>query len=104
MSEQTFNRIKEMLARKGEQNIALAESLGVDTRTVSTWCTNSSQPPIATLFRIARFLGMEAGDLLTRMDDLKPVNRKKERSKAKTAKNTASKKSVSKKSPASRKR
>jgi len=103
MSEQTFNRIKEMLARKGEQNIALAESLGVDTRTVSTWCTNSSQPPIATLFRIARFLGMEAGDLLTRMDDLKPVTRKKER-KAKTAKNAASKKSASKKSPTSRKR
>ena len=98
MSELTFNRIKEMLARKGKQNIALAEDLGVDTRTVSTWCTNSSQPPIATLFRIAQILNMEAGDLLTQMAELKPVTRKKNSAKAKTAKNTVAKNTGVKKS------
>jgi putative transcriptional regulator len=104
MSEQTFNRIKELLAKKGKQNIALAEHLDVDTRTVSTWCTNSSQPPVATLFRIARFLEVEAGELLTLMKDLKPVTRKKESAKTKAAKYTASRKSVLKKGASTGKR
>jgi putative transcriptional regulator len=75
MSRQTFNRIKEMLARKGKTNIDLAEYMGVNSRTVSSWCTNTNQPEVETLFRISDFLEVEAGDLLTLKKDLKLTKR-----------------------------
>jgi len=77
MSELTFNRIKELLAKKGKQSTELSEYIGVTTRTVSTWCTNKNQPPVETLFQIARFLEMEAGELLTLKKDLISVATKK---------------------------
>jgi len=73
MSGFTFNRVKELLAKRGKRNKDLSNYIGNDERTVSQWCTNGSQPPIETLFRIADFLEVEAGDLLTLKKDLKPV-------------------------------
>ena len=81
MSELSFNRIKELLAKKGRQSTELAEYAEVTTRTVSTWCTNRNQPPVEMLFKIAEFLEMEAGELLTLKKDLIPVGGKKDSGK-----------------------
>ena len=77
MSELTFNRIKELLAKKGKQSTELSAYVGVTTRTVSTWCTNKNQPPVEMLFQIANFLDVQAGELLTLKEDLIPVAAKK---------------------------
>ena len=77
MSELTFNRIKELLAKKGKQSTELSAYVGVTTRTVSTWCTNKNQPPVEMLFQIADFLDVQAGELLTLKEDLIPVPTKK---------------------------
>lgn len=37
--------------------------MDVDPTTVSKWCTNSSQPDILTLLRIANLLDVEVKDL-----------------------------------------
>jgi transcriptional regulator with XRE-family HTH domain len=71
MNNSNFNRIKELLAKKGKTSIELANYLGVNTRTVSTWCTNAHQPEVATLYKISDFLEVEAGELLTPKNELK---------------------------------
>ena len=48
-----INRIKVMLAEKKRTNKWLAEQLGVNAATVSKWCTNSSQPSLDMLSKIA---------------------------------------------------
>ena len=74
-----YNRIKETLAAKSQSNKALAEYLRVTETTVSTWCTNYRQPPIETFFEIAKFLEVDAGELLTPMRNFKPVQEKPKR-------------------------
>jgi putative transcriptional regulator len=59
-----YNRIKAVLAEKGQTNIWLAEKLDKNKTTVSKWCTNDVQPTMETLFEIAEVLGVEAKDLL----------------------------------------
>jgi len=73
MSELSFNRIKELLVKKGKHSTELSKYVGVTTRTVSTWCTNRNQPPVEMLFEIADFLEVEAGELLSLKKDLIPV-------------------------------
>ena len=51
-----INRIKVMLVEKKRSNKWLAEQLGKDPATVSKWCTNTSQPTIETLLKIAEVL------------------------------------------------
>lgn len=51
-----YNKIKVALVEKKKTSKELADHLGVKPGTVSRWCTNDSQPNIATLFKIARFL------------------------------------------------
>lgn len=48
-----INRIKVMLVEKKRSNKWLAEQLGKDPATVSKWCTNTSQPTLETLLKIA---------------------------------------------------
>lgn len=60
-----FNRIKVVLAEKKRTNKWLAEQLGKDPVTVSKWCTNVSQPDLATLNRIAAELDVDVRDLIT---------------------------------------
>lgn len=64
MTDLKFNRIKAVLAEKGTTNNWLAERLGVNKASVSKWCTNSMQPTVEMLFRIAEALDVEARDLL----------------------------------------
>ena len=51
-----INRIKVILADKKRTNKWLAEQLDVNPATVSKWCTNTSQPSLETLMKIAEVL------------------------------------------------
>lgn len=59
-----YNRIKVVLAEQRRTNKWLAEQLGKDPATISKWCTNSSQPGIELLFKIAKVLNVDVKDLL----------------------------------------
>ena len=58
------NRIKVVLVEKKKTSRWLAESLGKNPATVSKWCTNTSQPDLSTLTRIAQLLDVDIKDLL----------------------------------------
>lgn len=64
MPPRVYNRIKAVLAEQQKTNLWLAEKLDMSPNTVSKWSTNTMQPTIETLFRIARALNVEARDLL----------------------------------------
>ena len=40
--------------------------MGVTPYTVSKWCTNSSQPDLSSLFKIADFLEVDIRELIVR--------------------------------------
>ena len=61
-----INRIKVVLVEKKRTNKWLAEQLGVNPTTVSKWCTNSSQPDLGNLLKIADLLGVDIKELLVR--------------------------------------
>ena len=60
-----LNRIKAVLAETGHTGKWLAEQLGKDPATVSKWCTNTSQPDLYTLQKIAGILHVDNRKLLT---------------------------------------
>ncbi len=62
--EKNINRIKVVLADKQRTNKWLAEQLEKDPATVSKWCTNSCQPSLETMVRIAELLDVELNDLV----------------------------------------
>ena len=59
-----LNRIKVMLAEKKKTNKWLASAVGVNAATVSKWCTNSSQPSLETLIKIAELLEVNYTELI----------------------------------------
>lgn len=59
-----INRLKVVLAEKKRTNKWLAEQLGKDPGTVSKWCTNTMQPNLETLVKIAKVLEVDTKDLL----------------------------------------
>ena len=59
-----MNRLKVVLAETKRTNRWLAEQLGKDEATVSKWCTNTSQPSIETLTKIASVLDVDIKQLL----------------------------------------
>lgn len=59
-----LNRIKVVLVEKQKTGKWLAEALGKDQSTVSKWCTNTSQPDLYTLAKIAELLKVNIKDLL----------------------------------------
>ena len=59
-----INKIKVMLVEKKRTSKWLAEQLGKNPATVSKWCTNTSQPDLQTLTRIAELLEVDTKDLL----------------------------------------
>ena len=63
-SNKDLNRLKVILAEKKESNLWLSRQLGCAPTTVSKWCTNSSQPPLESLMKITRLLGVEFKDLV----------------------------------------
>ena len=61
---ENLNRLKAVLADSGKTNKWLAEQLGKDPATISKWCTNTSQPDLATLLQVANLLEVDVKDLL----------------------------------------
>ena len=61
-----INRIKVVLVEKKRTNKWLAEQMGAKPSTVSKWCTNSSQPDVASLLRIADLLEVDIKELIVR--------------------------------------
>lgn len=61
---ENLNRIKVVLVEKKRTGKWLAEALGKDQSTVSKWCTNTSQPDLYTLAKIAELLDVNIKDLL----------------------------------------
>lgn len=59
-----LNRIKGALADSGKTGIWLAIQLKKDPVTVSKWCTNTTQPDLQTLAKIADLLEVDIKDLL----------------------------------------
>lgn len=61
-----INRLKVVLVEKKVTSKWLAEQLGVNPSTVSKWCTNSSQPDLATLLKIAELLNVDIKELIVK--------------------------------------
>lgn len=61
-----LNRIKLVLVEKKRTNKWLAEQMGVTPSTVSKWCTNSSQPDLNSLLKIADLLEVDIKELIVR--------------------------------------
>ena len=59
-----INRIKEVLEEKGKTGVWLSQTLGKDPATVSRWCNNHIQPPLATLDKVAKLLDINRQELL----------------------------------------
>lgn len=60
------NRIKLVLVEKKRTNKWLSEQMGVNPSTVSKWCTNSSQPDLTSLLKIADLLEVDIKELIVR--------------------------------------
>lgn len=60
-----LNRIKVALVEKNKTGKWLAEQLGVNTATVSKWCSNTCQPNLYTLDKIATLLEITTRELLS---------------------------------------
>ena len=64
MGNKDLNRIKVVLAEKKRSNKWLAEQLGKDPATVSSWCTNKSQPSLGNLIEVAKCLEVNICELI----------------------------------------
>ena len=61
-----INRIKVVLVEKKRTSKWLASELGKDPATISKWCTNTAQPDLATLTKVAQLLEVDISDLLNK--------------------------------------
>ena len=59
-----LNRIKVVLVEQQKTDKWLAEQMGKSTCTVSIWCSNSIQPDLATLDKIAKLLNVDRRELI----------------------------------------
>ena len=59
-----LNRLKVVLVENKRTSKWLAEELGKNVATVSKWCTNTIQPDLPTLNRIAELLNVDVKDLI----------------------------------------
>ena len=64
-----INRLKLILVEKKKTSKWLADELGVNPSTVSKWCTNSSQPDLATVLKITDLLEIDIKELIVREYD-----------------------------------
>ena len=61
-----INRLKVILVEKKKTSKWLTDELGVNPSTVSKWCTNSSQPDLTTVLKIADLLKIDLKKLIVR--------------------------------------
>lgn len=59
-----LNRIKVVLVEQNRTAKWLSEQIGKKTCSVFRWCTNTSQPDLETLFRIAEVLNVDVRELI----------------------------------------
>lgn len=59
-----LNRIKIVLVEQNKTAKWLSVQIGKNACSVSRWCTNSAQPDLDTLFRIAEILNVDVRELL----------------------------------------
>ena len=64
MANKELNRLKLLLVEKKRTGKWLAEQLGKDQTTVSKWCTNTSQPDLENLMKIAKLLEVDVNEIL----------------------------------------
>ena len=61
---ENLNRIKVVLVEQHKTGKWLAEQMGKSTCTVSKWCSNTNQPDLATLDKIATLLNVDRRELI----------------------------------------
>ena len=59
-----INRLKVVLVEKEKSGKWLADQLEKSTCTVSKWCSNTTQPDLQTLDKIAKLLDVNVKELL----------------------------------------
>lgn len=64
LAMEELNRIKIVLVEHKRTGKWLAEQLGVSVTTTSRWCSNSAQPDLSTLVKIASLLDVDVKDLI----------------------------------------
>ena len=70
MANRKLNKIKLTLVAKDKRANWLAKELGVNYNTVTNWCSNATQPSLATLYRVADALEVDVADLLFSRNEL----------------------------------
>lgn len=61
-----INRLKLVLVKKKKTGKWLAEQLGKNPSTISKWCSNVSQPDLATLVKVANLLEVDVQELINK--------------------------------------
>ncbi len=61
-----INRIKVVLVEKKRTSKWLSEQLRKDPATISKWCTNTSQPDLVTLTKVAALLDVDVRQFINK--------------------------------------
>ena len=64
MGTEKINRLKIVLVEQGKTGKWLAGQLGKNEATISRWCSNTSQPSLGMLMKIASILNVDARRLI----------------------------------------
>lgn len=64
MGTEKINRLKIVLVEQGRTGKWLASQLGKNEATISRWCSNTSQPSLEMLMKIASILNVDARRLI----------------------------------------
>jgi len=70
MEATRINRLKIVLVEQNKTGKWLAEQLQKNEATVSRWCSNTSQPSLEMLVKIATILNVEPKDLINTLKDI----------------------------------
>lgn len=64
VTTERINRLKIVLAEQNRKGKWLAEQLGKNEATISRWCSNSAQPSLEMLVKIASILNVDPRSLI----------------------------------------
>ena len=64
METAKINRLKIVLVEQGKTGKWLAGQLGKNEATISRWCSNTSQPSLEMLMKVAELLDVDSRDLI----------------------------------------
>ena len=67
MEATRINRLKIVLAEQNKTGKWLAEQLQKNEASISRWCSNTSQPSLEMLVKIATVLNVEPKDLINNL-------------------------------------